>query len=178
MSVRLTDAARSRFFRDDPHAKCAFKTAAWRGCVLDRDKYTNARLPENLWSALIEASRASTVTVCGYYSAGERCSTVNADWSSYSEYMCAQYNYSPEYVIFDESCEWAILADVDVTTLGLAPDLADLVDSLLGVKESSLLDLTRADFSDQVILSPSAGYIRSVLGKSAIRRLQAAVQSG
>jgi hypothetical protein len=163
LSTHLTTAARDRFFFDEAVVKRAFKAPTWRGCVLNRDKYTNARLPEILWLALVEACCISTVTVCGYYSNGERCAAVSAEWSSYSGYMCDQANYSPEYVIFDESGNWSILADIDVTTIGLEPTFADLVDSLLDANKSSLLDLTRGDFSDQDILSVSGAYIRDVL---------------
>lgn len=172
MNARPTSAVRNQFFSDDPDFEYPFRKPEWRGCVLDRDKYTNARLPETLWHALMTASGASTVTVCGYYPECERCTHIDAAWHSFSEFMLAQDNYSPEYVIFDERGEWAILADVDVATVGLQPRLADLVDSLLAKSNASLLALTRGDFSDQEIMSPQAKYIRGVLGKAAVARLR------
>lgn len=167
MNAFPTGVARDRFFSEEPGFERPFKDAAWRGCVLDRDKYSNARLPENLWRSLVRASGTSTVLVCGYYSDRERCAAVDAEWRSYSEYMLAQSNYSPEYVIYDESGKWAILADVDVTTLGLAPELADSIDLCLSADKTSLLGLTRGDFQDKDILSPGGVYIRGVLGMSA-----------
>lgn len=171
MNACPTNIARRQFFSEDSGFDHPFTQPDWRGCVLDRDKYTNTRLPETLWRALITASGASTIMVCGYYTECERCTHIDSNWGSFSEFMLAQDNYSPEYVIIDESREWAILADVDVTTVGLQLRLADLVDSLLATNKVSLLALTRGDFSDQEILSNGGKYIRGVLGKAAMAQL-------
>jgi len=163
--------ARDRFFNDESLER-PLQKAGWRGCVLDRDKRDNTRLPEVLWNALVAATTtASEVQVCGYFLGVERCIDVASSWADFSAFMLKSENYSPEYVLFDESGCWAILADTDVTTVVMDERSADVVDAYLRARDSSLLSLTLDDFPKDEILSAGGSYVRGVLGEDVVVRI-------
>lgn len=154
--------ARDRFF-DQESLDRPLANSDWRGCVLDRDRFGGARLPEVLWSAVTSVSGAKEVNVCGYFSGAEQCLVVASPWDNFSAFMLNPHNYSPEYVVFDSSGRWAVWADEDVTTVAMDSNLAELVDERLKSCESGLLDLTLDSFSNEEILSARGSYIRGVL---------------
>lgn len=158
------EAARNRFFHESLDRP--LQNSDWRGCVLDRDHFTNARLPEVIWHALVSVTETADVQVCGYFSGIERCQAVAGSWTDFASFMLEPQNYSPEYVVFDASGRWAILADVDVTTVAMDSELAGLVDAYLGPRDTSLLGLTLDHFSMDEIMSAGGSYIRNVLGSA------------
>jgi hypothetical protein len=158
-------AAHDRFF-DDASLDHPLRNSNWRGCVLDRDQFTNVRLPEVLWQALICAVSPAEVQVCGYIAGIERCQAVSSSWAEFSSFMLGRQNYSPEYLVFDASNRWAIFADADVTTAAMDSDLAKVVDAHLASRDTSLLKLTLDNFPMEEIQSSGGIYIRSVLGNS------------
>ena len=164
-SVHPLKAAHSRFF-DDASLDRPLRNPDWRGCVLDRDQFTNVRLPEALWQALVYAANPVEVRVCGYFSGTERCQSVSSSWAAFSSFMLERQNYSPEYLVHDASDRWAIFADADVTTVAMDSELASLVDAHLASLGTSLLRLTLDHFSMEEIQSPGGSYVRGVLGSA------------
>jgi len=162
------EAARDCFFHESLDRP--LKNPDWRGCVLDRDRFTNARLPEVIWYALVSVTDTAEVQVCGYFSGIERCQAVKSSWTDFASFMLEPQNYSPEYVVFDASGRWVIHADVDVTTVAMDGELAGLVDAYLGRRDTSLLGLTLDHFSMEQIMSAGGRYIRSVLGSALARK--------
>lgn len=163
MAAHPMTTARSRFF-DDQSLDRPLKNSDWRGCVLDRDKFSNVRLPEGLWRALMDAANISEVQVCGYFQGAEGCTGIASSWEEFSCFMLAPQNYSPEYLVFDCSERWAILADSEVTTVAMERELAGLVDLRLSHCGASLLSLTLDSFSMESILSKNGAYVRGILG--------------
>lgn len=163
MTQRLMNSVCARFFNGDD-LKRPFRNANWRGAVLDRDQFSNARLPEMLWKALSGAANTGEVQICGYFLGQEKCMFVESGWDEFSTFMLKPENYSPEYIIFDASGRWAVWADTDVTTVAMDSELADLVDDHLKKSGKSLMKLTLENFSEQEIASSGGGYVRAVLG--------------
>lgn len=164
-SVHPMTAAHNRFF-DGASLDRPLRSSDWRGCVLDRDQFTNVRLPEVLWQALVCTANPVEVQVCGYFSGTERCQAVSSSWAEFSSFMLGRQNYSPEYLVHDASGRWAIFADADVTTVAMDRGLASLVDAHLASLGTSLLRLTVDHFSMEEIQSPGGSYVRSVLGSA------------
>lgn len=134
-----------KFFRLDDE-NYPLRNAAWRGCVLDRDDYSNLRLPKLLWEELISCASCQEVIVCGYYSGVPNCASIKSTWSEYSNFMMTAENYSPEYVIHGGDMHWVVWADLDVTTVAMSQELADRLDSSLQRRDTSLKTLTLESF--------------------------------
>jgi len=152
----------SEFFTSDPCAP--FRTQGWRGCVLDRDLYSIARMPRTLWEALVDSAAPEHVFICGLFAGSFDQREISSDWSDLQQFMLKPTNYSPQYLLFDLSQRWAILADQDVTTLGAELSLRNDIDAALARSEESLLKLTLHSFPESDIAGPSGTYVRKVVG--------------
>ncbi len=162
------DCVRESFFHDGSWKTTPFKGLDWRGCVLDRDLYDSARLPEMLWQAVVSVSECQEMFIWGDFSGVRESRRIVAEWVAYTSFMSDLKNYSPEYIVYDDSALWVIDADFDATTVGLSGGLATKVDDLLRAKGTSLIDLTLASFSIDSIRSENGRYVRGVLGEAAI----------
>lgn len=137
------------------------KKLGWRGCVLDRDNYSDAGLPKLLWVSLGSVIERDFVTVCGYFCGKAGCESLALDWDQYAKFMHDPKRFSVEYVIYDDDRQWVIWRDLDTTTLILNGRLANILDSVLARSNTSLIELTRNNF-DGAAIRP---FILSVLGQ-------------
>lgn len=164
---RTFASAKSKFFSNDfAHP---FSKQEWRGCVLDRDLLPGTRIPRALWSAIIESAHSDEVFVCAHLAGRFSCRSISTRWSDLQDFMSSNSNYSSEYLFFDDSNQWAVLADEDVTTFAADQVIANQVDSKLLESGSSLLALTLNSFPKEDLLKPGGTYVRNVLGPSYTR---------
>jgi hypothetical protein len=157
---------RTRFFNEQGSMIPPFVDPKWRGCVLDRDNFDNARLPEHLFHAIVSAAGSSKLSVARYAPCSSGIDTIAANWPSYRSYFLAPSNWSLEYVVFDASERWALLADADATVFGAAPVLATRIDQELSIQGTSLVQLTDTEFP-KLQSSPRGGaaYVLAVSGR-------------
>ena len=151
------DELRARYFIEVWQPE-AFTDGSWRGCALDRDKY-NTRLPRLLFEAIVAASNARFVFVAAEFGFAR----IPANWSAYSAHMLDASTHSIDYVICDETGQWACLADFDVTTFGAPPPIAAEVDLILSQSGTSLAAMTMEDFGD----FRNDPHVLSILGRVA-----------
>ena len=157
---------RVRFFNETGGMTTPFVDATWRGCALDRDRFEHTRLPEALFNAIIFAAESSDLLMARYSPDSECCDSLPANWAAFRAYVFTEANWSLEYVLFDPSGRWAVLADADVTVFGAAPGLADLVDHGLLAHGTSLVQLTDTDFPGlDASKQPGAAYLLAVSGR-------------
>lgn len=142
-----------------------FVDARWRGCALDRDRFDHTRLPEELFNSIVLAARSSELLITRYCpDSGSE--SLPANWEAFRTYVFAAANWALEYVLWDSSGRWAVLADADVTVFGAAPDLAALVDQELIAHDTSLVQLTDTDFPGlDPAEQPGAAYLLAVSGR-------------
>jgi hypothetical protein len=157
--------ARARYFNESGTMIPPFVSADWRGCVLDRDSYDNTRIPRYLFEAIATAAGSTEITVCGYFPNGEACSAVAATWGAFSSYLLARDNWSLEYVAFDASQRWALLADADATIFGAESALASAIDKYLAFNGTSLVQLTDTEFPALNPEQQAARYVLAVSGR-------------
>lgn len=162
MIFKTLESSKARFF-DEGNFDRPLKHKEWRGCVVDRDYFDNVRMPEVLWSTLIDICSPKVVSICGFFDGTDACASTSANWSALKEFMLNPKNYSPEYLIFDRSGRWAISADEDVTTFGADSHVADRIDSQLSKFGTSLLELTLDSFTKEDLMSEGGSYIRGVV---------------
>lgn len=144
-----------------------FTDPRWRGCALDRDDFDHTRMPERLFDALIRASGAGGLLISRYAPDSDHVESIPADWSSYKDFLFAPQNWALEFVLFDGTGRWAVLADADVTVVGADPDLADLIDQALLQVGTSLVALTDESFHDlDPATQPGAAYLLAVSGRA------------
>jgi len=159
-----TAEARARFFNESGQMLPPFVSSGWRGCALDRDGYDNTRIPQFLFEAIAAAAGSAEVFVCGYFPAGESCASLAPTWQAFRSHLLGQDNWSLEYVVFDSSQRWALLADADATIFGAEPALASAVDSYLAGHGTSLVQLTESEFPGLSPEQPGARYLLAVAG--------------
>ena len=161
----LTAEMRARFFNETGAMIPPFADEHWRGCALDRDTYDNTRVPQHLFEAIVSAAASKELSVCGYFPAGESCASLAPTWDAYSSYMLTHDNWSLEYVVCDQSGQWALLADADATVFGAAPELAAVVDAQLASRGTSLSQLTDSEFPGLNSVQPGGRYLLAVSGR-------------
>ena len=143
-----------------------FVNATWRGCALDRDRFDHTRLPELLFNAIVRGAGSTELQIARYSPDSESCDSLPADWEAFRTYVFTDANWALEYVLFDQSKRWAVLADADVTVVGAAPELADLIDQALAAHGTSLVQLTDTDFPGlDPAQPPGAAFLLAVSGR-------------
>ena len=161
MDTPTIDELRARYFIEVWQPE-AYADSSWRGCALDRDEYNNTRMPRLLFEAIITAANTRTLIVAADFGSSLH-AEVPANWEAYSAHMLARENYSIDYVICDDTGDWACLFDFDVTTFGATRLIADRVDRILAESGTSLRALTIEAFGDH----EHDPHIRSILGSVA-----------
>jgi hypothetical protein len=157
---------RPRFFNEEGDMLPPFVDPTWRGCALDRDQFDHTRMPEILFSAITKAANSKELLIARYSPDSQSPATVAADWQSFRSYVFTDANWPLEYVLFDQSERWAVLADADVTVVGACPELADQIDEELARHSTSLVQLTDADFPGlNPNEQPGAKYLLAVSGR-------------
>lgn len=161
-----TTEIRSRLFNECGDMIPPFVNHSWRGCALDRNAYDNIRIPKLLFETIVSVTRSENIQIYGYYSSGEICTQLYASWEAYLTFMQAKENWSVEYVITDSKNQWAILAEADTTIIGMEPELADIVDAILMLQQTSLVQITDSEFPMlNPETQPGARYILAVSGR-------------
>ena len=150
---------RQRFFNEERDSLCAFQQRGWRGCGLDRDRFNSTRLPRFLFEAIVVASETDEVLLRLYTPDRPASVGLPPNWASFSAYVQAEENWSLEYVLYDSSGRWAVLADPDVTVVGAEPSLADSIERLLEEHGTSFEHLTKCDFPSLDKANPNARYM-------------------
>jgi len=143
-----------------------FVDPTWRGCALDRDRFDHTRLPEQLFNAIVRCAGSNEFLIARYSPDSDNCDSFAADWETFRAYVFTEANWSLEYVLFDQSERWAVLADADVTVVGASPELADLIDQTLAAHGTSLVQLTDTDFPGlDPSQQPGTAYLLAVSGR-------------
>ena len=160
---------RTRFFNEQGSMIPPFMDPAWRGCVLDRDDFDNTRLSEQLFNAIIGTAAPNELHIARYAPSSNCVATIAPNWPAYRAYVLAPSNWSLEYVVFDASEQWAVLADADAMVFGAAPALAARIDNQLSAQGTSLVQLTEVSFPElqraQSAHSKGAAYVLAVTGR-------------
>jgi len=157
---------RTRFFNEEGNIIPPFVDTTWRGCALSRDRFDHTRMPELLFNAIIGAASSVELLIARYSPDSDSCDTLAANWEAFRSYVFATDNWSLEYVLFDKTGRWAVLADADVTVLGASPELASHVDRELAAHGTSLVQLTETDFPGlDPSQQPGAKYLLAVSGR-------------
>jgi hypothetical protein len=141
-----TTTARFRLFDESVEALTPFKMDCWRGCALDHDRYDHTRMPRDLFEAIVDASAPSELLIERFAPDNTKPDVISADWTSFRDHMFSPDNWCLEFVLFDASERWAVLADADLIVVGAAAELAEEIDVRLKARGISLVDLTNADF--------------------------------
>jgi hypothetical protein len=161
------DSARAHFFNEDGEMLPPFRLSGWRGGALDRDRYDNTRMPQTLLEAIIEASGSEQLLIERYAPDHLGPDRVDASWSAFFAYAHTPEHWSLEFVVFDASARWAVLADADVTVIGAESALADSIDALLQRHGMGLVELTDDEFPGlDPATQPGARYLLAVSGRS------------
>jgi hypothetical protein len=155
---------RRRFFNEEGDSLPPFRQEGWRGCGLDRDRFNSTRLPRFLFETVVAASGAEELLLRLYTPDRPASVGLPANWASFSEYVHADENWSLEYVLYDSSGRWAVLADPDVTVVGAELGLADAIERMLGEHGTSFEHLTKCDFPGLDPANPNARFMLAVLG--------------
>jgi len=129
---------RSRFFNEEGDMIPPFKNASWRGCALNRDSFDYTRMPEVLFNAIIRVTNSAELLIAHYAPDSNSPFRIVASWFNFRSHVFAKENWSLEFVLFDETRAWALLADADATILGAAPELASRLDRVLAAHGTSL----------------------------------------
>ena len=143
---RVTDAdPRKRFFNEEGDMLPPFVDPTWRGCVINRDKHDHTKMPEWFFEAILAAAAPSELKLARY-TPDHPVETLPANWKAYRDHVFVPEHWSLELVLFDESGQWALLADPDMTVFGASPVLADCIDAYLKQRGTSLAMMTDDDF--------------------------------
>jgi hypothetical protein len=164
--IEKTSDPRARFFNEEGTMIPPFVDSTWRGCALDRDRFDHTRMPEQLFHAIVSAAGSQELRITRYSPDSETFDTLAPTWESFRSFVFVENNWSLEYVLFDQSGQWAVLADADVTVVGASPDIAARIDRELSVHDLSLVQLTDTDFPDlDPAQQPGAKYLLAVSGR-------------
>ncbi|WP_231734472.1 hypothetical protein [Noviluteimonas gilva] len=136
---------RKRFFNEEGGMLPPFVDPAWRGCLIDRDRYAATNMPEMFFEAILAVAAPSELRFARY-TPDHPVETLPANWTAFRDHVFVRENWSLEFVMFDASEQWAILADPDVTVFGAAPELADRIDAYLAKKGTSLVKMTDDEY--------------------------------
>jgi hypothetical protein len=157
---------RKRFFNESGSMIPPFVDPSWRGCALYRDFYDNTSMPKELFAAIVAAAKSHELLISRYMPDSERPDVLAANWEAFCTYAYNRDNWSLEYVLFDTSESWALLADADATVLGATPALADQIDWELSKVSTSLKGLTDTSFPGlDPTTQPGAAYLLAVSGR-------------
>ena len=155
---------RARFFNESDDSLPPFRRTGWRGCVLDRDRFDHTRLPKFLFESITTAARTTDLLLHLYTPDRPDSVSLSPDWDSFRSFVYEPDNWSLEYVLYDNSGSWAVLADPDVVVVGAEPELADNIDALLDQHGTSLKRLTHADFPGMDSGGQNWHYFSAVVG--------------
>lgn len=157
---------RLHFFNEDGDQLPPFRLPGWRGCVIDRDQFDATNMPRELFDAVVKAAGSEQLCIARYTPGEDGVERIAASWESFREFVLTPENWSLEFVLFDSSMQWAILAELDVTVFGASSKVAAAVDAVLGQQGLSLAGLTDRHFPDlDPVNQPGARYVLAVIGR-------------
>ncbi len=154
---------RSRFFNENGDSLPPFVLEAWRGGVLNPDRFHQAKIPRFLFESLVRAARSEKVLLRSYTPDAECSVSLDPSWDSFREHRFVQENWSLEYVLYDHSGNWAVLLDPDAVVVGADAGLADRIDAQLDEHGTSLAELTHQFFPDLDPVNPYHRYCFAVI---------------
>jgi hypothetical protein len=142
MDVPTLDTLRQRFFIEAWQPQ-AFVDRTWRGGAVNGDDH-RLRMPREMFEALVKATGATHLYVA--MDMGPPHVEIPATWSALEAHLLHPSHHAIDRLIYDDSGDWAILMDFDVTTLGASRPIAEKIDELLGKSGVSLASLTLGAF--------------------------------
>lgn len=148
MKPLSTDEARSKFFDETEGAVSVFRKSGWTGCVLDGDKYGAHRMSRLLWDLITTCCNHEVWHVYGYRPVGEPDTGPVAMvpvWEAFSFRNNPAIEF-PEWVALDDTCQWAILAEYDVTVFGCSEQLAVRANAFLERHATSFRKMSEDNF--------------------------------
>lgn len=148
MKPLSTAEARSLLFQETNDSVSVYRKAGWQGCVLDGDKYGIHHMPRLLWDLITTCCNAESWLIYGYRPVGEADlgpTAVKPVWEGFNVPGNPAVA-SPEWLALDESCDWAVLAEFDVTLFGCSEELAVKADKYLQTYGTSFRQLSEGDF--------------------------------
>jgi hypothetical protein len=157
---------RLHFFNEEGDQLPPFRLPGWRGCVIDRDQFDSTNMPRELFDAVVKAAGSEQLFIARYTPGGDGAEQIAANWDAFREFVFTPEHWSLEFVLFDSSTQWAILAELDVTVFGASSELAAAVDAILVQRGLSLAGLTDHYFPGlDPVNQPGARYILAVTGR-------------
>lgn len=143
-----------------------FVDPTWRGCILYRDAY-ELTMPQVLFDAIVAAAAPSELRIARYTPVYPELEALAPDWAELRQRLRYSDNFSLEFVMFDVSEQWALLADLNATVFGAAPELAARVDACLAKQGTSLVKMTDDEFGVlDPATQPGARYYLAVTGRT------------
>jgi len=155
---------RTRFFNEEGESLPPFHPPGWRGCVLDRDRFDHTRLPRFLFEAIITATATAELLLRPYTPDRAESVALPPTWPAFREFVYEPSNWSLEYVLYDSSGQWAVLADPDIVIVGAEAKVADRIEMALAEHGTNLKRLTLSDFPNLDPVEPNWQYFAAVVG--------------
>ncbi|MCK7595625.1 hypothetical protein [Pseudomarimonas salicorniae] len=163
---RTSGNPRALFFNEEGTMIPPFRGSGWRGCAINRDRFDHTNMPRELFEAIVHSASSPYLLLARYSPDSEGSERITPEWEAFRAHVFNAENWALEFVLYDPTERWAILADADVTVFGAEPALAAHVDQALSTHALSLARLTDRDFPDLNPMSqPGAPYLLAVSGR-------------
>lgn len=152
----LVENWRMRLFSDEIFPGFPFRPSRWTAMAFDRDSQGGIRIPEAVWTCLVNTLRNSTKERFAFVASShplrggvvaerQQPFVVALDPSSVIAHFNDRTSYLPEFFMAGGSETWAIWGDSDITVIGGDPEIMSLVTSSIGSPEA-LVEFIARDF--------------------------------